>query len=586
MSTDRWGDAIPNGAAARLGTVRFRHPGGVFDLRIDGEDVVTAGEDGTVRIGQLASGASRHWTPVSGSPLLALDRVDSRIVVGGVDGAVYEVDATSGASQTVADGGIGVIAVLAVVGSDLLLGSDASARVAALDLRSGIHRWTREWGEGGVTCVAVDGDRAAFGFDDGTVRVLGIRDGALRAEWPAHAADVQDLGWWNGNLLTAGSDGETGKLLVWDVDRQKQVVFFKPLPEPLAALAVLTSGSVSLSDASVTWMNDETDEDVRRMTLSEDGTQVVLVGESGVLRGYDTESGGRIHTLPAHEQDVFSGAWSGDQSRVVTCGEDGSVRLWDPESMEEIWLGVGSDGPVYDVEMIGDTVVAGGENGNLLCWDVNAAVSASGIEHVLSPSRVIASESGSPIHCLALSDDGSRLAVGHADGMIRLHDAVSLDLEREFLGQWETVWTLCFSSDGRTLVSGGVDGVVRGWDLESGERIYKLTGHEEWVIGSGVVGDQLLTASATAVRTWSLDGGTAGAVLTLDDCSAITVSGNHLYVGCESGALAQYSAETLEKQKDFFGHLGRIQVLRVSPDGTRLLAADGSGQVLVWEIAE
>jgi WD40 repeat protein len=589
---------MPTGAVARLGTVRYRHPGGVFDLQVDGEDVVTAGEDGTLRIGLLSSGASRHWTAVSGSPLLALDRAESRVYVGGVDGAVYAVDVESGTSETVADGGIGVIAVLAAAGGDLLLGSDSGARSASLDLRTGIHRWTREGGEAGVTSVAVADDRAAFGFDDGTVRVIGVRDGKVQAEWPAHAADVQDLAWCEDRLLTAGSDGEVGKLLVWDVDRQKQVVFFKPLPEPLAALAVLSSDSVlaageggllarlSLPDASVTWMNDETEEDVRRMALAGDRRQVLLVGESGVLRGYDVESGGRIQTLPAHEQDVFSGAWSADGSRVVTCGEDGSVRLWDPATMEEAWLGVGSDGPVYDVQIVGDSVVAGGEDGSLLCWDLSASATPSGMDHVLSPSQVIPGESGSPIHCLAVSPDGAYLAVGHADGMIRIHDATSFALVREFLGQWETVWTLTFSNDGSTLVSGGVDGVVRGWDLDSGERKYKLTGHEAWVIGSGVHGDRLLTASATAVRTWSMETGEAGPVLELDDCSEIVLAGDALFVGCESGALARYAVGSLEKEADFFGHMGRIQMLRVSPDGERLLAADGSGQILIWEIGK
>src|SRR5438874_5585545 len=56
--TDRFGDPLPAGASARLGTVRFRQGGPVLCVRFapDGKAVVSGSDDGLIRVWEPASG--------------------------------------------------------------------------------------------------------------------------------------------------------------------------------------------------------------------------------------------------------------------------------------------------------------------------------------------------------------------------------------------------------------------------------------------------------------------------------------------------------------------------------------------------
>src|SRR5215218_8936318 len=54
---DLYGDRLPEGAVARLGSLRLRHPGlRDFTLLPDGKTAVTVGDDQTVRWWDLESG--------------------------------------------------------------------------------------------------------------------------------------------------------------------------------------------------------------------------------------------------------------------------------------------------------------------------------------------------------------------------------------------------------------------------------------------------------------------------------------------------------------------------------------------------
>jgi WD40 repeat protein len=75
------------------------------------------------------------------------------------------------------------------------------------------------------------------------------------------------------------------------------------------------------------------------------------------------------------------------------------------------------------------------------------------------------------IDAVAFSRDGSLLASGGHDAIIKLWDVRSGSELRALAGHTNTITALVFSNDGKTVVSGALDSTVRFWDVASGNVI-------------------------------------------------------------------------------------------------------------------
>ena len=73
VKPDAFGDPLPAGAAVRIGSVRLRHEGGVFDAAFSRDEaaLVSLGDDGVVRVWDAASGRERRQFPVPDRPVQA-----------------------------------------------------------------------------------------------------------------------------------------------------------------------------------------------------------------------------------------------------------------------------------------------------------------------------------------------------------------------------------------------------------------------------------------------------------------------------------------------------------------------------------
>ena len=66
--TDLYGDPLPPGAVMRLGTIRLRHVGSEVAFSKDGKQLISCGNDGEVRVWDVADGKLLRRTRLAWKP--------------------------------------------------------------------------------------------------------------------------------------------------------------------------------------------------------------------------------------------------------------------------------------------------------------------------------------------------------------------------------------------------------------------------------------------------------------------------------------------------------------------------------------
>ena len=125
------------------------------------------------------------------------------------------------------------------------------------------------------------------------------------------------------------------------------------------------------------------------------------------------------------------------------------------------------------------------------------------------PIATLRGHSG-PVNSLAFSPDGSRLASGSDDNLVRLWNTTLGRPIADLEGHSNRVWSVAFSPDGLQLASGSYDRTVRLWDAISGVLIAELEGHSDRIQCVAFSPDGLQLASGSddhSVRLWDVKSG-------------------------------------------------------------------------------
>jgi WD40 repeat protein len=605
--TDRLGDPLPEGAVARMGSVRLTHEAHCWCVAFspDGKVLASGSDDGEIGLWEVPTGKEirrlqAHTWQVSS---LAFSPDCKRLASGSRDRTVRVWDVGTGRE---------------------------------------LHR-LRHAGEVNAVAYSPDGKTLASASEDGTIRIWDAASGKHVRQLTAKGEKFRTLALSpQGPSLAAGS-WDQPSLSLWQLDRGDKPRRLPGHKGGVHALAfsrdgkLLASagwdGMIQLSDPDkgavlrrfgegLRGPQGEGEVSVTALALSADG-KVVASGDHGAVLLWDAATGKRIRRMPAVGL-VYSVALSADGRYLASASQD-KIELWDVATGAELWPGQGHRDRLYAVAFSpdGKLLATGGYDRAVILWEAATGRLVRRLPHEGQVTSVAFSPDGKTLAAgsrdktvvlwdpstgrvrnrlqgpddegfgVAFSPDGQVLAIGGGmDGVICLREAATGKVLRRLKGHTGWVGPRAFSPDGKVLASGSVDRTVRLWDVATGEEVRRLTS-EEMVncVAFSSDGNTLAVGCfrGNAIRLWELQTGRERARLAgpSGGTSALRFSRDGKVLAAAGYDGARLFEVATGKERDHFveGHLGRVYCVALSPDGRRLATGSNDFTALVWDIA-
>lgn len=180
----------------------------------------------------------------------------------------------------------------------------------------------------------------------------------------------------------------------------------------------------------------------------------------GVVAEWDAETGENVRGAVKAPVAVYAlREFQQDSTSILLVGQsDGGLQFVDLSQNKLLKSARAHERGVFDFARLpGGLVVAAGGDGKMSIWRLETCK--------LELEAKVSQES---IRALALSPDGSALAVGASDATIRIFDAHTLKKTGEWQAHEASVFALAYHPGGRTLYSGGRDARLKSWRSDSG----------------------------------------------------------------------------------------------------------------------
>ncbi|MCP4285318.1 MAG: hypothetical protein GY792_12835, partial [Gammaproteobacteria bacterium] len=396
-----------------------------------------------------------------------------------------------------------------------------------------------------------EGRWLATAGDDRRIILWSLPDGDILRQWEA-PANIWALALSPDSALLA-SAGTDKNITLWKPETGAHVQTLKGHENNIDGLAFSPDGNLLASAAydytvriwevktgkSLHTLQGYTGE-VTGVTFHPDGKILAIASADKDVRLWELEPGKPLAVLQGHKNAVIGVTFVDAGKHLISASMDRTLRIWDTESGVALRVLQGHEAGVTDVTARGKTLFSAGNDGKARRW-------ASGEKQ--AASFAVLDLPGEPASC-AIVPDGSAVAVGLADGALRLYALH----ERKLL--WENteahtndINRIAFSPDGKQLASASFDNTVKLWQVSDGALEQTFSGHTDSVYGVAFSPEGGLIASASY-----------------------------------DGRIGLF--EIGKQEGDFFpAHEGQVYSVAFGASGLRLVSAGDDSRTRLWDLS-
>lgn len=466
-------------------------------------------------------------------------------------------------------------------------------KVAAVSKDSTVRVWNVSDGKVESICVGHKGEVLSVMFSpdskkivtaskDSTVKIWDAQSGRIKVDYTCHTKQVNTAVFSpDGKYILSASDDYTAHL--WSVESGKDITVYSGHFGKIVYGTFSSNGrfvaTASIDNTVRIWDFNNTKcivcpaykYNMNMVRFSPDCKQVVTLAGNGTVSTWDVNTGEKKLSY-TQDNEIESVMFSPDGTKILTASA-GSAEIYDSLTGEQLVDGLyGGSHAVFSPD--GKKVLT---SKNKACiWDIenkNEVIVCSG--HTETIQKVVLNLGVKKI--LSVSEDKT----------VRIWDMETGELCGTCVGHTDKINTAVFAPKGKYILTASDDRTIRRWNIEGGKECNVIKFGE--VVHADIFspdGQYMLIVTLSEVQLWSMrnkldiwnkkpTSRISSAVFSPDSKNiALNLDKKVLVLNTEDG----------KELFAFMGHTGYLTSVNFSPDGKRVLTTSYDHTARVWDI--
>jgi WD40 repeat protein len=611
---DRFGDPLPDGAVARLGSFHLRNEQQILTAAYlaDGKSLVVC-DSNSISFWDLATGKAVQRVPLKHIPagvrMRRFSADGKTLIQSSSDNILRFVDTTTGAEQrTLNHAQCGLIQALDMSRDGKMLVAIHQASIALWDVANG--KLLREFKGAPIVPLApsklialtADGKQVVLPHSDGSLHLVDTSTGKeLRAiemslrPGSDPSVRVQRLAISpDGRYLAYG--GAATPLTVCELATGKRLRELTPTPGILWGLTFTPNGRFVAVDENtkIRLIGVLSGKEIRKLPVprgmystlvfSPDGRTLAATRGSRTINLWDVASDRHPHPIVGHEAAIRSMDFFPDGKHLVSADRTGRMMVWDIAS--------GRDLAGREIKAVALSLAGDGDGDAVRFVGLDAAVHRWELSTGREERQQTLGELST--YWMALSPDGRSIALMYQGvaPQLQLRDLKdNTTVMLQTLPAKGEVTRAAFTPDSRRLATSSTDGSLRLWDRDTGKLVREWKGtprHQPKHLTFANYGRSLALFD-DMVRLREITSGEDRlqiAVPYVLFSMAYSPDGRFLACGQGDGTIVVHGTGSGKQVAQLQGKQGFVRALAFSRDGRLLASGSEDGTILVWKVPD